>query len=279
MSSDVEVPLIGDWTSEVLASPDNVWLVPNFIPKQGLVLVSGRPKLSKKSWFCYLLSFSMSTGVKVGPFTPERACGVLYLNKEGADKAVAYRFLALAKSHGLELNQSLLRFWQRSGLFLDNKDHIFELCKIIHKYKIECVFIDTFPKCFQGDENNARDVGAALRGVEKLRDAGASVVLVHHIKKAKVDTIGGIPDPDAGLRGSTALAGAYDNIVSIQDLSVADSLETWAIVGGKYLDFVGYRQEWDIQSDKDGNPCQAKMTFDGPQELPVIDEPPNKLRF
>ncbi len=264
--------LISDWVNAALANPDPLWLLPGFVPSMSLVILSGRPKLSKKSWWGYLAAMSMASGLATGPFKPSGTYPILYINKEGADAATAHRFKALERAHGVPLSAMPLYFMQRSGFFLDEPVHLKEMVHFVTTNAIKCVFIDTFAKCFRGDENNARDVGAALRGVEKFRDAGASVVLVHHIKKAKTELVGGIPDPDAGLRGSSALAGAYDNIISIQDLEIEGELTTWAIVGGKYLDFEGYAQHWDIKQDADKNPITAKLTFDGPQELPQIDE-------
>ncbi len=273
LPNNLSVPvLIGDWVDAALASSVPLWLLDGFVPAQSLVVVSGRPKLSKKTWFSYLAAMSMSSGQPVGPFRPANAVGVLYINKEGADQATAHRFKALCAGHGMSLAGMQLHFMQRAGFFLDEPRHLKEMCAYITAHNIKCVFIDTFAKCFRGDENNARDVGAALRGVEKFRDAGSSVVLVHHIKKAKVELIGGIPDPDAGLRGSSALAGAYDNIISIQDLEIDGNLETWAVVGGKYLDFAGYQQEWTIKQDAEKNANFAKLVFDGPQALPVVDD-------
>lgn len=262
------------WVAEALANPDPQWLLPGFIPAQGLVIIAGRPKLAKKSWFAYAAAMSMASGRTAGPFSPSRRVPVLFYSREGAPGPIANRFLLLEKGMGISISQCDNLYWvQNGGVFLDEPNHVKQICKTIEELKIECTFWDTFARSFRGDENKAKDVGAALRGVEKLRDAGSASVLVHHLGKSEKPTLGGTPDPDAGLRGSSALAGAYDNIVNIQQLEIDGASESWAIVGGKYLDFHAYRQEWEIDESV------ARILLDGPQELPVIDAPQQRVRF
>src|ERR1700731_2668523 len=93
--------LIGDWVTDALNNPAPLWLLPGFIPAQSLVLLSGRPKLSKKSWWGYLAALSMSTGQATGPFRPNGVSPCLYINKEGADQATAHRFKALEVGHNV----------------------------------------------------------------------------------------------------------------------------------------------------------------------------------
>lgn len=279
----LEVPVpkpLPQWVDETLANPDPQWLLPGFVPAQGLVIVAGRPKIAKKSWFAYLAAMSMASGRAAGPFKPSRKANVLFYSREGAPGPIAHRFQAIEKGMGITISECEGLYWvQNGGVFLDEPGHVKQICKYITDLKIECVGFDTFARSFRGNENDARDVGAAMRGVEKIRDSGAASLLVHHLGKSKITTMGGEPDPDAGLRGSSALAGAYDNIVSIQELEVEGEKEVWAVVGGKYLDFQGYTQDWTITGDGEGNPGSAKLVFDGPQPLPVIDEPNVKARY
>lgn len=262
------------WVEETLKSEGPQWLLPGFVPQQGFVIIAGRPKLSKKSWLMSLMMMSLGTGRELGPFKPTKASPVLIMSREGSPPPVASRFDVLARTYGLSLSELSTSFIQQNGsFFLDDPKYVKEVLNFITSNGIAAVAIDTFARSFQGDENNARDVGAAMRGLERIRDAGAAVVLVHHVRKGKTELRGGYPDPDSGMRGSSALAGAYDNIINIQDLVVEGEPELWAVVGGKYMEFVAYKQEWDIRDNKDGKLEYAKLeTFDGPQDLPYIDQ-------
>lgn len=268
------------WVPEALANPEPDWILPGFIPAQGLVIVAGRPKIAMKSWFAYLAAMSAASGIHAGPFLPTKRTNVLFYSREGAPGPIAHRFKSIEAGHGISIDMcENLFFVQNGAFFLDEPAHLRRAMKFIEEHKIELVCIDTFARSFRGDENNARDVGAALRGVEKFRDAGAATLLVHHLGKTKPTLVGGEPDPDAGLRGSSALAGAYDNIVSIQELEVEGEKELWGIVGGKYLPFGGYEYGWEIRQDEKLNPNWARMCMsDAPKELPQI-EPEQKARY
>lgn len=275
MSLEMPTPLsLPVWVDETMKNPDPDWILPGFIPAQGLVIIAGRPKIAKKSWLAYAMAMSTASGVASGPFAPSRKTNVLFLSREGAPGPIAERFLLLEPGLGIPLWKcSNLYFVQNGAFFLDEPAHIKWLLQVIQEKQIGVVFIDTFSRSFRGDENNARDVAAAMRGVEKVRDAGAATVLVHHLGKSKVQGVGGTPDPDAGLRGSSALAGAYDSIISVQQVEIDGSAEMIAVVGGKYVDFGMYSYDWAI--DKQG----ATLKMSGPEELPVLDTPQQSPRF
>lgn len=269
------------WVPEALASPDPDWILPGFLPAQGLVIVAGRPKIAKKSWFAYLAAMSAASGKHVGPFKPPKRTNVLFYSREGAPGPIAHRFKSIERGMGITVDECTnMYFVQNGAFFLDEPAHIKRTLAFIEKNQIGLVCIDTFARSFRGNENDARDVGAAMRGVERIRDAGAASLLVHHLGKTKQVAIGGEPDPDAGLRGSSALAGAYDNIVSIQELEIEGNKELWAIVGGKYLPFGGYLYDWEISQDEKLNPLVAHMSMsDSPQELPTMDQPEQRARY
>lgn len=275
MTLDMPKPeSLPEWVSTTLANPEPDWILPGFIPAQGLVIIAGRPKIAKKSWLAYAMAMSVSSGVTSGPFKPGKSTGVLFLSREGAPGPIAERFLLLEPGLGIPLHRcSNLYFVQNGAFFLDEPAHVKWLLATIQKLSIGVVFIDTFSRSFRGDENNARDVAAAMRGIEKVRDAGAATVLVHHLGKSKIQGAGGFPDPDAGLRGSSALAGAYDNIISIQQVERDGDAQMLAIVGGKYVDFGEYTCDWKI--DKNG----ARLTMEGPEELQPLDTPQQNVRF
>lgn len=276
-----EPEALNSWVERTLLDPEPQWIIPGFIPAQGLVVVAGRPKIAKKSWFAYLAAMSAASGKHVGPFKPQNRTNVLFYSREGAPGPIAHRFKSIERGMGITMSDcSNMYFVQNGAFFLDEPAHIKRTLKFIEERQIGLVCIDTFARSFRGNENDARDVGAAMRGVERIRDAGAASLLVHHLGKTKQMAIGGEPDPDAGLRGSSALAGAYDNIVSIQELEVEGSKELWAIVGGKYLPFEGYLYDWEISQDEKLNPLVAKMSMsDSPQELPQMDAPEQKARY
>src|SRR6202007_2191353 len=67
------------------------------------------------------------------------------------------------------------------------------------------VFIDTLARCMNGDENSAKDMSAAIKGADYIREqVKGGVVIVHHEGwSAK------------RVRGSSALQGAPDAVIRV----------------------------------------------------------------
>lgn len=70
-----------------------------------------------------------------------------------------------------------------------------------HNVKVQLLILDTLARCFSGDENSSRDMGAFIAGCDKVKAAtSASVLAVHHTGK----------DSSKGARGSSVLRAACD---------------------------------------------------------------------
>ena len=67
------------------------------------------------------------------------------------------------------------------------------------------VLLDTITRFVAGDENSSADMRVFAQKVFRLRNLGASVVLLHHSKKGSAGTL------DDGLRGSSELAAFVDS--------------------------------------------------------------------
>jgi len=259
---------------ETLASPGPKWLIQDFIPAQGLTIIAGRPKRAKKSWLAYLMAMAVASGRSVRGFKVPAKAKVLFFSREGAPYQIAERFILLEGGSGIKLAECSGLYWVQNGnWWLDDESHVAQVLKWIKDLGIELVVWDTFARSFCGNENDARDVGAALRGVEAIRDAGAATLLVHHLGKARIETLGGTADPDAGLRGSSALAGAYDVVCSIQEHTIDGEFQQIMISGGKYSDFVEYTYDWAFDD------ARAILHLDGPRELSQIEPPKGGPRF
>ncbi|HCG5474323.1 TPA: AAA family ATPase [Vibrio parahaemolyticus] len=67
--------------------------------------------------------------------------------------------------------------------------------------KVQLIILDTLARCFSGDENSSRDMGAFISGCDKVKAAtSTSIMCVHHTGK----------DASKGARGSSVLRAACD---------------------------------------------------------------------
>lgn len=280
-------PTLGEWARDVEQDETPGFIIRPFIPTDNLILLSGQPKDGKKTWFSMLTALVAATGISVGPLKCERQVNVLYIYREGARKPTLQRFKALCVGHGFPDPSTIdsLFFHHRGNFWLDTGEWVADVCSFIREHKIGVVYIDTFAKSCQSDENSSRDMGVAVQQAEKLRDAGATVVLVHHLKKGGhhlSNGRSGYPEPDKDLRGSSAMAGAYETHWAVRAYPGANSRlrETSLLLGGKEAEWESYTYDWDFVStdDNDGVPVLRSVALemaligppghiDGPREL------------
>lgn len=249
-------PTIAEWADEVEKDETPGFIVRPFIPSDNLILLSGQPKDGKKTWFAMLTALVAATGQSVGPLISEGAVPVLYIYREGARKPTLQRFKALCTGHSFKALSTIdnLYFHHRGNFWLDTGEWVADVCAFIRERNIRVVYIDTFAKSCQSDENSSRDMGVAVQQAEKLRDAGATVILVHHLKKGGhhlSNGRSGFPEPDKDLRGSSAMAGAYETHWAVRAYPGADSRnrETTLLLGGKEAEWAAYSYDWEFICD------------------------------
>jgi RecA-family ATPase len=277
-------PTLANWAASVEADETPTFIIPTWIPSDNLILLSGQPKDGRKTFFAMLTALVAANGASVGPLQCEKAVPVLYIYREGARQPTLQRFKALAYGHGLGPVSEMenLYFHHRGNFWLDHGDWVAEVCEFIVEHSIKLVYIDTFAKSCQSDENSSRDMGVAVQQAEKLRDAGATVVLVHHLKKgspALSNGRSGFPEPDKDLRGSSALAGAYETHWAVRTYPQENSRvrETTMLVGGKEAEWQCFSYEWEFKNGvgRDGIEYLASVRLDMAEsgELPHITGP------
>lgn len=273
-------PTLAAWAEDVENDDSPSFVIKDVLPADNLILLSGQPKDAKKTWFAMLTALVAATGVSLPSLSVIEPVPVLYIYREGARRSTLQRFKALAAGHGLPAVGTIknLYFQHRGNFWLDQGHWVGDVCEFIEQHNIKVVYIDTFAKSMQSDENSSREVGVAVHNAEKMRDAGATVVLVHHLKKgahALSNGRSGTPEPDKDLRGSSALAGAYETHWAIRSYPSPDSKkrETQIFIGGKEAEWTAFTYDWDfVTSEKDGekvlDSVRLDMKADG--DLPFI---------
>lgn len=252
-------PKLSTWAQSVRDDPRLTWIVPNFIPSDNLVLISGHPKDSKKTWLGMWLALEAAEQHKV-----------CYVYREGSRLPTLQRFDALTSGlpdMGREFLYNNIAFHHRGHFWLDNLEQVKNACKFIKRNDIKLIFVDTFAKSVQSDENSSKDVGRAINATERLRDSGATVVLVHHLRKATSalsNGTTGTPEPDKDLRGSSALAGAYETHLAVRSYQGDPAI---LLVGGKETEWTAYDYDWQFKADEN------KQLIDARLQLTVTDIP------
>jgi hypothetical protein len=178
----------------------------------GLVGPSG----AGKSFVAIDMAMSIATGI---PYHGHDVnAGLVILCAGEGFRGIPDRVDAWCMHHGVEKSKARLAITQRAAQLFDEvylNAFYKEIKALVGQHgKPELIIIDTVARHMFGlDENSAKDMGALVATVDKLKsDFECSIMLVHHTGHANQDR----------ARGSTAFKGALDTEIIVKPLSDHD---------------------------------------------------------
>lgn len=144
-------------------------------------LITG-PAKSYKSFMLMNLAACLSEGLPWLGFQTKRST-VLYLNLEIDGSSFAKRFQDIYKAKGLRTLSNNLKIWNLRGYTKPLDQMLDAILAAVKEYHFECVIIDPLYKIITGDENSAKDMAYFCGLLDRITDAGASVIYCHHQRK------------------------------------------------------------------------------------------------
>jgi hypothetical protein len=219
------VPAIRTWSAHDLLTrdwPDPPWCVPQIIPV-GLTLLACRPKVGK-SWLALQLMQAVATG---GGFLGQSVTkgASLYLALEDPPRRLANRMHMQQWSDGGDVRADFVTVGTAGDLLPLNgtKGGALALADMIRERAYRLVIIDTLSRAIAGDQNDARDMTAALVPLQEAAHVCAcAVVIIDHLNKMgganpSAGGTDGAPalDPITNVLGSTAKAAMADAILGL----------------------------------------------------------------
>jgi putative DNA primase/helicase len=190
------------------------YLVEGLIPARSFGAVFGRPG-SYKSFVALYIAAMVGTGREAfGRTTTQGA--VIYIAGEGG-AGLKRRRDALMKLYDLPADAPVyfIRAQLNLATTLEDRDALLAEIRALN-ISPSLVIIDTFARAFVGEENSAKDVGAAIAVMGSIeQETGAAVLIVHHSGKASQDS----------MRGSSALLAAVDCELHCEKISPEGSTE------------------------------------------------------
>lgn len=175
------------------------FIVKGVLPRSGLVLLIGQ-STAGKSFVALDLAGAVARGESWRGHKVKKS-RVAIIAAEGAG-GFRKRLVAYAQHQGVELEHLDISVLADTPNFL-HKDDVKEVVLALNALgQINVLIIDTLAQVTPGgDENSAKDMGAALANCKALHQAtGATVVLVHHVGK----------DQAKGARGWSGIKAAAD---------------------------------------------------------------------
>ncbi len=190
--------------SDLSDQPLKPFIIEKILPANGLAAVVGTFG-SYKSFLALDMALSIATGLKWQGHATERGY-VVYVAAEGAGAEVNKRARGWCVRHQLS-DDERFRVITDAPQITQPGDvaHLSRALQSLPEMP-KLIILDTLARCMVGgDENNARDMGLFVAGLDKIRrDTGATIAIVHHTGKA------------GDMRGSSALPGAMDTILDVK---------------------------------------------------------------
>ena len=191
-----------DFVISQIESPD--WLIENCFEKEKLITVFGEPK-SGKSFIAIAMACAIARG---GDFYGHKAtqAPVVYLAGEGVS-GIRQRLGAYDQSvYGGKLAGVPL-FLSNRGSRINEADELEKLeteITLLQKEvgNIGLVILDTFQRCFSGDENSAQEVNKFIKAADQLiQTFNCTVLMVHHTGRGNKTRARGSSVLDASIDG------------------------------------------------------------------------------
>lgn len=252
---------------ELLAMPPKEWLIDQVIGAQDIAMVYGPPG-SGKTFLVIDLVLAACTGSQWAMrFDVTRPLSVAYCAGEGVSGLPA-RFKATAEFREIDPRNLPNFFFYQTVPQLYHKEsgnsplpaeHVIRFIKEWQERDqsapIDLLVVDTLHAATVGaEENSASDMGLVLQAVRYAsRELGCAVLLVHHTNKS-----------GSAERGSSALRGAMDAMISVKKVSEESTSSKGVIQCEKLKDGEGWKpQTFDLTALSES----VRVWWDKPAEL------------
>ena len=191
-----------DYVLSQIESPD--WLIENCFEKSKLITVFGAPK-SGKSFIAIAMACAIARG---GEFYGHKAtqAPVVYLAGEGVS-GIRQRLGAYDQSEYGGKLAGVPLFLSNRGSRINEADELVKLeteITLLQKEvgSIGLIILDTFQRCYSGDENSASEVNKFIKACDQLiQTFDCTVLMVHHTGRGNTNRARGSSVLDASIDG------------------------------------------------------------------------------
>jgi KaiC/GvpD/RAD55 family RecA-like ATPase len=198
--------------------PPIEFTIDEFLPSGALALLVGRPKLGK-SLFAIDMMASVASGESfIGRGTNQGPA--IYVPAEDALRLVRDRLLnRLGDDHSIPLHVLPADGSLEQSIRLDDPESLARLALTLEAIQPRIVVLDPMREFHHLKEDKADDMAGLLRPLRQMaHDLDVAIVLVHHRNKHATD-------PSLATRGSSAIAGSVDLIMTMEMSNENDDAE------------------------------------------------------
>jgi AAA domain/DnaA N-terminal domain len=195
-----------------VAEEQKPWLIERLWSASAVGIVSGPPK-ALKTWTALEMAIAVAAGVPcLSSFPVHRSGVVLLYAAEEPLPALHSRLQALARNHGLQLDDLDIRVIAADSLRLDRQHDREKLTATVAFHHPVLLILDPLIRLHGLDENQSGPMAELLGYFRALqRSTGTAIAIVHHSRKNG----GSSSAPGQSLRGSSDLYAFVDSLVSL----------------------------------------------------------------
>ena len=234
--TDADEEVMGaDEVLKLVPEPD--WIVPQYVPESGLVLLCGEAERGK-TWFALDLAIELTRGGKwLGEF-PVKKSKVLYIDEEKPKAFFKKRLRLLGTEKQYLPSKSSLIFSFQKGMKLDRERGVKLFSTLLEKHRPHVVILDAFADFLTGKENDVTDILKIYDVLKYMRKQyGITFIIIDHEKQAMMDRAGKviINEEYVGndVRGSKSKRNVVDTQLSFKtvdgQLKVFHSKTSWTM--------------------------------------------------
>lgn len=154
----------------------DAWLVEGLIPRVGVTLFVGAPRVGKTLFLC-----ALSAAVREGSRFLRRntkKVKVLWISEDRGRTGIVGNMRRACEYRGIEPSQILV--FDPQGWNLDDSKNVDNLLKLLRLHRIGLVVIDCLRRVTQADENNSTSMAQVSHELNRLAADERAVVVIHH---------------------------------------------------------------------------------------------------
>ena len=189
------------------------WIVENYIPAGGLVVMAGSPK-SGKSMLALDLAIKMATDNFTWLESLSVNSGkVVYIDAENARVLIKNRLRLLDSGQTKNLFFITRQTIGLGKIDLTNLETTSRIKKSLAKLELtenDLIVFDSFRRLFSGNENDSSEVAAAMAAIVGI--SPAAKLILHHLRKQGQEKV----SISERIRGSGDITAAVDALITIE---------------------------------------------------------------
>jgi RecA-family ATPase len=263
---------LNEWMSKV---DDNVqWVIPQFVPKDSLILISGPQKRAYKTWFANAIALSVASGIPIDELRPLEAGNVLFFQEEGSRLGTKQRVQGICNQYNIpveSLNRIDYYFWQR--VKLDTAYWNWAIMKKALEKKPSVIIFDALTYMHLAEENSISEMAKVIDTLHNLRAQGTAVIFLAHLDKLRGEQK--TADIDSQVRGASNVVNSYDLHLALRKYDSKDKLIDLTVRAREHEE-IEYKVAWDIKAGKIDPVTKIKPIESVKLTIKLIDEATTK---